>query len=465
MPRTARVNCWARFLTGIVVIHGSTPGTSCLHFTVNATLTQAGFAWGRLGNACLGLMAAGDLTKPLGLDRAVKTAERRSLPVGSVMAGLSLALLGSIAGFLILSSNPLGGEPIAFAAIDRMAKRDTGPAPAEEKAEAPPSSPNVREMPRDPSRERSAAQRQDANDLETESGVRVVRSGGSQAPGSVVIRVPDATPSIKLAALDKRLAERGRHGALPKQGPNGLRPADVYARPVTPQQRAAPAKVAIVIGGLGISGNATQAAIQRLGPTVSLAFAPYGSDLERQVARAREDGHEVLLHAPMEPFDYPDNDPGPHTLLSSQTSEQTVERLHWVMGQFQGYVGLINFMGGRFTSNEAALSPVMRELAARGLLYIDDGSSGRSLAAQTADGAGVSAGKADVVLDAIQRSKEIDAALAKLERIAKEKGSAVGYAAGLPVNVDRIARWMKDAEARGITLVPVSALVTSPKRS
>jgi uncharacterized protein len=409
-------------------------------------------------------MAAGDLTKPLGLDRAVKTAARRSLPVGSVLAGLSLALLAGVAGFLIIASNPLGGEPIAFASIDRMAKRETGPAPAEDKTEAPPSSPNVREMPRDPTRERSTAQKQDAADLETESGVRVVRSGG-QAPGSVVIRVPDATPTIKLAALDKRLAERGRHGALPKQGPNGLRPADVYARPVTPQQRAAPAKVAIVIGGLGISGNATQAAIQRLGPTVSLAFAPYGSDLERQVARAREDGHEVLLHAPMEPFDYPDNDPGPHTLLSSQTPEQTVERLHWVMGQFQGYVGLINFMGGRFTSSEAALSPLMRELSTRGLLYIDDGSSGRSLATQTADGAGVSAGKADVVLDAIQRSKEIDAALARLEKIAKEKGSAVGYASGLPVNVDRIARWMKDAEARGITLVPVSALVTSPKRS
>ena len=33
------------------------------------------------------------------------------------------------------------------------------------------------------------------------------------------------------------------------------------------------------------------------------------------VARAREAGHEVLLEVPMEPFDYPDNDPGPQTLL------------------------------------------------------------------------------------------------------------------------------------------------------
>ncbi len=405
-------------------------------------------------------MTAGDLTRPLGLDREAKTATRRALPLGSVLAGLSFALLTGLAGFLTITSNPLGGEPIAVASIDRMARRDTGPLPSDDKSETP-ASPNVREVPRD----RKSPQKQDAADVETESGIRVVRSGGSQAPGSVIIRVPDANPSIRLAALDKRLSERGRHGLLPKQGANGLRPADVYARPSTPQQRAAPARIAIVIGGLGISGNATQAAIQRLGPSISLAFAPYGSDLERQVGKARDEGHEVLLHTPMEPFDYPDNDPGPHTLLANQTPEQTIDRLHWVMSQFQGYVGVINFLGGRFTSNEAALSPVMRELANRGLLYIDDGSSGRSLAGQTAASVGVSLGKTDIVLDAIQRGKEIDAALAKLEKIAKEKGSAVGYAAGLPVNVDRIARWMKDVEARGITLVPVSALVTSPKRS
>ena len=34
---------------------------------------------------------------------------------------------------------------------------------------------------------------------------------------------------------------------------------------------------------------------------------------DRGGARA-SDGHEVMLQVPMEPFDYPDNDPGPHTL-------------------------------------------------------------------------------------------------------------------------------------------------------
>jgi uncharacterized protein len=404
-------------------------------------------------------MAADYLTKPLGADREASAAPRRSIPVAKIAGGFCLALLCGLAGFVAFTKNPLGGEPIATASIEKLPKRIT----AQSEQEAPPpareTSPNVREMPR------AEQQRSGAADMENDAGVRVVRQNG-QAPGSVIIRVPDAQPTIKLAAApDRRLVERGRHGNLPKIGPDGIRAADVYARPVTAQQRNAPVRIAIVVGGLGINAHTTQDAVQRLAGPVSLAFAPYGQDLERQVARAREDGHEVLLQAPMEPFDYPDNDPGPHTLVASLPPEQNLDRLQWVMARFSGYVGIINFMGGRFTSNDAALAPVMKDFASRGLLYVDDGSSGRSVAAQVAAGSGVSAGKADVVIDAVQRGTDIDAALARLEKIAREKGSAVGYGSALPVTVDRIARWAKAAEGRGITLVPISALVSSPKRS
>jgi uncharacterized protein len=405
-------------------------------------------------------MAADDLTTPLGINRDEKTSSRRSISVIKILSGLSLALLAGIAGFVALTNDPLGGEPMVVASIDRMPKRETNIASSQPQTSVTPESPNVREVPK------PNQQRQAASDLENDSGVKVLRTGGGQAPGSVVIRVPDAIPAIKLApANDKRITEKSKHGNLPKQGADGLRPADVYARPVTAQQRTAPVRIAIIVGGLGISTNTTQDAIQRLGPAVSLAFAPYGSDLERQVSRARDDGHEVLLQAPMEPFDYPDNDPGPHTLVASLSAEQNIDRLQWLMSRFSGFVGVVNYMGGKFTSNDAALAPVMKEMASRGLLYIDDGSSGRSMAVQAASSAGVSASKADVVIDAVQRGPEIDAALTRLEKIAREKGSAVGYGAGLPVTVDRIARWAKAAEARGVTLVPVSAVVSSPRRS
>ncbi len=401
-------------------------------------------------------MAADELTKPLGLDQAEKPAARRSLPLGRILAASCLGIVLGLTGYVALTNDPLGGEPMATASIEPMPKRA---ATAEAAPAQPADTPNVKHLP-----ERQASS-QSAQESEQDAGVRVMRQSG-QAPGSVFIRVPDAQASARLApAPDRRIAERGRHGLLPKQGPDGLRAADLYARPVNPQQRSAPVRIAIVVGGLGINNVVTQEAVQRLNGSISLAFAPYGADLERQVARAREDGHEVLLQAPMEPFDYPDNDPGPHTLAVSLPAEQVADRLQWLMGRFPGYVGIVNFMGGKFMSNEAALSPVLKEIRQRGLLFMDDGTSGRSIAPQLADSIGLSHAKADVVIDAVQRAVEIDAALARLERIAREKGSAIGSSAALPVTIDRIVRWAKAAEARGVTLVPVSALATSPKRS
>ena len=105
----------------------------------------------------------------------------------------------------------------------------------------------------------------------------------------------------------------------------------------------------------------------------------------------------------MEPFDYPDNDPGPQTLLTALDAGQNVDRLHWLMSRFQGYVGIANLMGARFTSSEAAMAPVLRETAKRGLIYVDDGSSPRSLASQIAGANNLAFAKADMTLDHVRR--------------------------------------------------------------
>jgi uncharacterized protein len=190
---------------------------------------------------------------------------------------------------------------------------------------------------------------------------------------------------------------------------------------------------------------------------VTLGFVPYGSELTRWITRARGTGHEVLLQVPMEPLDYPDNDPGPQTLIASAPKDQNIDRLHYFLSRSQGYVGVTNLMGARFTANEEALSAVLAETGKRGLLFLDDGSSPRSLAQQAATKNKSPFLKADLVLDARTEWADIDAALVKLEAIAAEKGVAVATASALPVTIERLARWAKTLEARGIRLVPVSA--------
>jgi polysaccharide deacetylase 2 family uncharacterized protein YibQ len=270
----------------------------------------------------------------------------------------------------------------------------------------------------------------------------------------------------KSGGIDPRLTESSRHGPLPKVAQDGSRASDIYSRPVKAIAGKPDApRIAIVVGGLGIGGAATSDALGKLPGAVTLALAPYGGNLAQVAARARNDGHELLLQVPMEPFDYPDNDPGPQTLLTSLDPGQNVDRLQWLMSRFQGYVGIANAMGARFTASEPSLAPVLQETAKRGLLYLDDGSSQRSVAGQIAGASNLPFAKADLIIDAVPTPGDVDRALARLESIARERGFAVGVASALPVSIERIARWAKTAESHGLLLVPITAVANKAKSS
>jgi polysaccharide deacetylase 2 family uncharacterized protein YibQ len=396
--------------------------------------------------------ASDDLLKPLGVDRRQARKLPIRLPDGRFLSGALVAALSALVLYVAVVDDPLGGEPHAIAPIEMRP-------PAGPVADRPGNSSQIRDLAADPQG------RSNATEIEAASGVSVVRPNGASAPTSVVIRVPDAAPAKLAPAPDRRLIERTRYGILPKVGPDGVRPAQVYARPAgtLPGGAQPAARIAILVGGLGISQSTTADAIAKLPPAVTLAFAPYGSDLDRQVGRARDEGHEAMLQAPMEPFDYPDNDPGPHTLTARARGQENIERLHWVMGRFAGYAGVVNFMGARLTSDEAALAPILREIGTRGLVFLDDGTSPRSVAATVGPTVGTPSARADVVIDALPRGDSIDKELERLERIARERGLAIGTASALPVSVDRIARWASELEGRGILLVPVSSAFRQEK--
>lgn len=280
----------------------------------------------------------------------------------------------------------------------------------------------------------------------------------TRAPQSVE---PSQSGEIRLARAPlEGFTETGEYGQLPKISSGGRKPSAVYARPYRqPEARDAPVLIAIMISGMGISSSGTREAIERLPGEVTLAFAPYGEELQVWVNRARAGGHEIMLQVPMEPFDYPDNDPGPHTLLTNLKSQENINRLNWLLSRFGGYFGITNYMGAKFTADDRALVPVMTELAGRGLAYLDGGGSPRSRAIAVAIAKDIEAKRADVVIDAGQSRETIEAALRRLETIAKERGSAIGVGSALPVTVKTISEWADTLASRGIALAPVSALL------
>jgi polysaccharide deacetylase 2 family uncharacterized protein YibQ len=216
-------------------------------------------------------------------------------------------------------------------------------------------------------------------------------------------------------------------------------------------------RIAIVVGGLGLSQTGTQKAISALPEDVTLAFASLGSSLDRWAEEARGEGHEILLQVPLEPLGYPETNPGEHTLLVSPDRHLNRQELHWNLGRMTAYAGLTNHMGARFTAEDAAMLPFLGEIGERGLFYLDDGSVPQSRAEAIGEALQVPVVTADVILDRDRSADSIEQSLRKLEGIALDRGLAVGMASAFPTSVETIARWASEASARGVVIVPASA--------
>ena len=400
---------------------------------------------------------ADDLNAPLG--RRPKRRRTVRIPAPQIIAGTLALFLGVFVVWAIVSDDPFGGEPVAVVPIQLQ------PATAAKV----PAKPAVHEAAASPPGQTPAPAVSGQQSKPTEApGTRTVGiiNGTTGARQEVTVPDPghDAQPSPG-SAVDGKFVEMTPQGPLPKISADGVRPDVAFAQPVKPIPGKPDApRIALIVSGLGVSAKLTADAIATLPGAVTLGFVPYGSDAS-WVARARAAGHEVLLQVPMEPFAYPDNDPGPETLLTSLAPQQNMDRLHWVMSRFQGYVGLINMMGARFTASEDALAPVLRETAKRGLIFVDDGSNPRSVAGRIAGANNLPFARAELIIDSVPTPDEVDRALGQLETAARERHVAVGIASALPVSIAHIAKWAKSAASRGVLLVPITAVALKDKQS
>ncbi|MBS0363225.1 MAG: divergent polysaccharide deacetylase family protein [Proteobacteria bacterium] len=242
----------------------------------------------------------------------------------------------------------------------------------------------------------------------------------------------------------------GPAGPLPIIALDGRTPFQAYRRPFVPNGRP---KVALVIGGLGLNAHATQQAIEGLPPEVTLSFSPYADGLQGWIDMARAHGHEVLLEAPMEPVDYPDNDPGPYTLMAGGAQPDTVKKLEWILSRATGYFGVTNYLGSKFLTSDAPYQSFVSSLRGRGLAFVDDGSASRRGGAK-----GVPRASAERVIDDQLNVSAIDQQLVALEAGALQRGQAMGAGFAYPVTLQKVAQWSRALNDRGFQLTPVSAL-------
>ena len=269
---------------------------------------------------------------------------------------------------------------------------------------------------------------------------------------------PAAAPSdgVTLTPVDQTLIEVRDDLRLPIIAVDGRQPWSTYARPFNVDDTRP--WVAVMVTNLGLNRRITDAAIQLLPGAVTLSFSPYADDLEAWLEAARAAGHEVFMDLPLEPLDFPRDDPGPSTLLTNLSTADNLNRLEWVLGRAPGFVGVATWMGSQFTTVEDAMMPVLEGLKERGLMIVDSRGSSRSIATELASSIQLPRAFNNRFLDATPSIASIDRALADLETVAQEQRVAIGIARALPVSIDRIQRWAGNLQRKGVVLAPVSAI-------
>jgi polysaccharide deacetylase 2 family uncharacterized protein YibQ len=281
------------------------------------------------------------------------------------------------------------------------------------------------------------------------------------APTAGLAQPAGPAPPGAVPPPDPRLLEPSSMfpgGMLPRLGPGGLAPMRAYAAAFHPPDQRP--RVAVLLGGIGMSETDSEEAIRTTPAAISLAISPYAFHPERLLADARAAGHELFLALPLEPARYPLDDPGNRALLTGNPSALNRQRLEWALTRFAGYVGATGALNGmrgeRFAAATELMNPLLQAFAARGLLYIDP----RPGAPHPPYAVGRSV---DVVVDEPAVRTEIEANLARLEQVARDRGAALGLVGEpRPVTLARLAAWAATLGARGLVLAPVSAIAQPP---
>ncbi len=267
--------------------------------------------------------------------------------------------------------------------------------------------------------------------------------------------IPEVNSDSALV-VDPALIENTPAGPLPRIAVNGMTPMRAYAPGMVNGEQP---RIAIVVGGLGISAEATEAALKELPSGVTLAFAPYAADVQHWVAQARKQGHEILLEIPMEPYGLPTSDLGQYTLRSSAAENANTERIVWALTRFSGYAGATNLLGSRFLADPDALGPVLKFLSRRGLMFFDNGAAMHSVVPDVATRVHIPFLQSDEAIDKTQTATEIDHRLSALESMAHSHGKASGSAQVSSLTVERLRSWAEGLSGRGFVLAPASAIV------
>jgi polysaccharide deacetylase 2 family uncharacterized protein YibQ len=227
---------------------------------------------------------------------------------------------------------------------------------------------------------------------------------------------------------------------------NALPFADLNSRPL----------VAIVIDDVGLDRPRSKRAWELPGP-ITMSFLPYAKDLAEQARAARARNKELMLHLPMEPTGR--QDPGPGALLVSLPDSELRQRTLLALDSFDGYVGVNNHMGSRFTAFRPGMETVLRQLKVRGLMFLDSRTTPQSVGDQVGQEIGLPTIARHVFLDDDESLDAVRRKLAETEAIARRQGFVIAIGHPHEATLQALAEWLPTVQGKGMTLAPATAVL------
>jgi polysaccharide deacetylase 2 family uncharacterized protein YibQ len=196
----------------------------------------------------------------------------------------------------------------------------------------------------------------------------------------------------------------------------------------------------------------------RIDPNVNFSILPNGTEAQAFAERLSAHGFELLCHLPMEPIDYPKQQPGANAIFTSMTDAEIAATTRRNVESVPRARGVNNHMGSRATLDSRVMRDVLNALP-KDLYFIDSKTSGGSIAGRMAKEMNIPTASRNVFLDDVQSERAVRRQIEMLSSIAAERGVAVGIGHPYPVTIRVLNELAPSLRARGFRFVRASEAV------
>lgn len=218
-------------------------------------------------------------------------------------------------------------------------------------------------------------------------------------------------------------------------------------------------QIAIIIDDLGETGGEVAQQFLRIKQPLTFAVIPWQRASIQLATEAMLRQHEVIVHLPMEPKEYPKASPGGRAIFVKQSDQQIRRVVQDALAALPAARGVNNHMGSRATEHPSVMRAVLEEVKRSGKYFIDSRTSTLSVGHRLARQLGVRGATSWGFLDTTDDQERIADLLDLASHAALENGSLIVIGHARPNTLAVLLRMLDLLELRGIQFVHVSALV------